>query len=1137
MKHKVVIWAILAVLVVNLFGAALVLHNQTAFCRDNLGYETRILVEDVTSFGFEFGKEQSVSGRIVLQEVVLRYNNALFIHDLSTSSRRQLSGECDYISGFDANRVGDVAWVETKGPDYTPSPGSMWKKYLYFYDGATKQIREFGEVDGFGGMNNRGDIVFVRDNDIFLYYSFMDETRQITDDDLSYKGSLQINDAMDVLWTSQGQYQAYTPYIYRYSTSRDIERINEDPIGEAVYPIMSERNEFNDLYVIWSARLADRKRLFLYSDKRNREEGEESITLLSDPNYNVQDYDMVHDGSYFVWTAAPHAEEGVPEPPEGVDADVFVYARWSNEFVQITDDDLENYQAVIGGNAYLANICYVAADNTGQRLVFCETDSFSQTEFASVTKGVLQQKMNHLGYLLWVDGGPRYSGEPNPEVDIYVSIPTILPSPPSANAGLDLFAEVNSIVTLDGSGSYDAEDASEELLYSWTQVYGAIVSLSGENTYSPSFVAPSAVGDLTFQLTVTDSDGNYDSDSVNVFLWDMSDPDGDADRDGLKNDWELNGLDIEGDGIIDLDLALMGADPLHKDIFLEVDYEEFSSYHTHKLVEGTVEEVIWVFKDAPVANPDMKKGIKIHIDAGPETIMNPSEDFAPGDTWGTGEVWGDLSESNPVPEDPDGFGAGGAVSLALREVMSEHFSPEREPVFHYCLSIHVLGNSPGYGGVAFGSDFVIVWEGDPKNDSCTIVHELGHTLGLGHGGGDSINHKPNYLSIMNYKFGYGLQNWGAHHCKTITYSFVELPPLNEEDLDEAIGLNGPPEIECYVTSWRDANGLRKSDHGINGWLDWNGNSKVDSSTQTDLNKDGNLMILQGYDDWANLQLGKYRIGYLPPPTIGLVLPQNLKMDINEPSEEVIYCLPFDEIDKLPTPFGVDVWYRGPNNLEPGTTGTFEFFIQNTGGENDSYSLVTSTSLEGVDLSGVPTNLYLSSGETKKITISIYISESSELGLTQSLSVVAYSKTIGELLDAATARFTITNTPENSPVADAGGNRILVPTASTEVSTTLDGSSSYDVDGDTLAYSWRGPFGTATGISPTVTLPIGINLITLTVTDNTGLTDFDHLVVIVRDTKTTQPLPTLSIQEAVVFAVVIIIVVLIIALAIWILKSR
>ena len=33
----------------------------------------------------------------------------------------------------------------------------------------------------------------------------------------------------------------------------------------------------------------------------------------------------------------------------------------------------------------------------------------------------------------------------------------------------------------------------------------------------------------------------------------------------------------------------------------------------------------------------------------------------------------------------------------------------------------------------------------------TLMHEFGHTLGIGHGE-DHTNYKPNYLSVMNYHF-------------------------------------------------------------------------------------------------------------------------------------------------------------------------------------------------------------------------------------------------------------------------------------------------------------------------------------------------------------------------------------------------
>src|SRR5262249_53134583 len=34
--------------------------------------------------------------------------------------------------------------------------------------------------------------------------------------------------------------------------------------------------------------------------------------------------------------------------------------------------------------------------------------------------------------------------------------------------------------------------------------------------------------------------------------------------------------------------------------------------------------------------------------------------------------------------------------------------------------------------------------------AATIMHELGHNFGLQHGGDESVNYKPNYISVMNY---------------------------------------------------------------------------------------------------------------------------------------------------------------------------------------------------------------------------------------------------------------------------------------------------------------------------------------------------------------------------------------------------
>ena len=66
----------------------------------------------------------------------------------------------------------------------------------------------------------------------------------------------------------------------------------------------------------------------------------------------------------------------------------------------------------------------------------------------------------------------------------------------------------------------------------------------------------------------------------------------------------------------------------------------------------------------------------------------------------------------------------------------------------------------------------------------SFMHELGHTLGLGHGGGDTEGFKPNYLSVMNY--GFEFEN--NVKDRPLDFSRVQLPDLFEKKLDETLGL-------------------------------------------------------------------------------------------------------------------------------------------------------------------------------------------------------------------------------------------------------------------------------------------------------------------------------------------------------------
>lgn len=96
-----------------------------------------------------------------------------------------------------------------------------------------------------------------------------------------------------------------------------------------------------------------------------------------------------------------------------------------------------------------------------------------------------------------------------------------------------------------------------------------------------------------------------------------------------------------------------------------------------------------------------------------------------------------------------------------------------------------------------------------------------------------------------------------------------------------------------------------------------------------------------------------------------------------------------------------------------------------------------------------------------------------------------------------------------PVADAGDDQTASADAACQATVTLDGSGSSDPDGDALTYSWTGPFGTATSVSPAVVLGLGAHTITLTVDDGNGGTATDEVVVTVLDATP----PTISVLAA------------------------
>jgi hypothetical protein len=106
-------------------------------------------------------------------------------------------------------------------------------------------------------------------------------------------------------------------------------------------------------------------------------------------------------------------------------------------------------------------------------------------------------------------GGGSGSSNPSP--------PPVTNTLPVANAGPNQTVNAGTGVTLDGTGSSDANGTITG--YTWSQTGGPAVTLSSTTTAQPTFTAPaaSATTMLTFTLRVVDNNGaSSDLDSVSI---------------------------------------------------------------------------------------------------------------------------------------------------------------------------------------------------------------------------------------------------------------------------------------------------------------------------------------------------------------------------------------------------------------------------------------------------------------------------------------------------------------------------------------------------------------------------------------------------------------------------------------------
>jgi hypothetical protein len=143
-----------------------------------------------------------------------------------------------------------------------------------------------------------------------------------------------------------------------------------------------------------------------------------------------------------------------------------------------------------------------------------------------------------------------------------------------------------------------------------------------------------------------------------------------------------------------------------------------------------------------------------------------------------------------------------------------------------------------------------------------FMHELGHNLGLTHGGDGANPYAPNFVSIMNPLYSTGTPiittstTSGSGYAYRIDYSDETLAPLNESDLNEAAGV-GPTLHPNDLIFWScpppDCPALNGGFAPASGPIDWNLNGvATDNHVRVDLDNDGAYFVLTGSNDWAEV---------------------------------------------------------------------------------------------------------------------------------------------------------------------------------------------------------------------------------------------------------------------------------------------
>lgn len=306
----------------------------------------------------------------------------------------------------------------------------------------------------------------------------------------------------------------------------------------------------------------------------------------------------------------------------------------------------------------------------------------------------------------------------------------------------------------------------------------------------------------------------------------------DYDGDGLFDGWEKYGLLANAAG--SRRYGLENASLTRKDLYIEVD-----GSNGHMLTDAAVEDLVAAFDRVPnqlfaIPNGILANGVALHMqrDSLVSGTINWTSDVEQAFKTFKGAHWGTRMERD-------------SGLTAVKRLVSRY-------------AVFTDANEYGVSGIAehLGNDLLISLGAWVESDTVptgvqagAVMHELGHTLGLLHGGVDHENHKPNYYSVMNYTWQVpysDVPEWAA--LWRLRYSEVSLPTLQESMLVDSVGIDPGGLIfgavlcdTCVVPFGPALCDSSSSEITLNwapptGAVNWDGNPTTPTCTTCDINQ-------------------------------------------------------------------------------------------------------------------------------------------------------------------------------------------------------------------------------------------------------------------------------------------------------------